>query len=72
MPFATAVDVVRSSSRYEPRAPAPSVLYQIVRVHFETFRAEASRVREGEGCPAKGDCAFNLRYVVDGEDRSQP
>ena len=51
MPFATAVDVVRSSSRYEPRAPAPSVLYQIVRVHFETFRAEASRVREGEGLP---------------------
>ena len=51
MPFATALDVVRPSSSYEPRAPTQSVLYQIVRDHFETFRAEAARVRAGEGLP---------------------
>ena len=43
--------MVQPASRYEPRAPAQSVLYQIVRDHFETFRAEAARVRAGEGLP---------------------
>ena len=43
--------MVRPSSTYEPRAPARGVLYQVVRDHFETFRAEAARVRDGEGLP---------------------
>ena len=39
------------SARYEPRRPAEGVLYQIVRAHFETFRAQAASLREGEGLP---------------------
>lgn len=43
--------MVRPSPRYEPRSPAQSVLYQIVRDHLETFRAQAARVCDGEGLP---------------------
>ena len=52
------LDVCRPASRYEPRAPAQRVLYQIVRDHFETFRAEAARVQEGEGLPRFIEAAF--------------
>ena len=34
---------------YAPRDPAQSALYQVVRDHFETFRAEAGSLRDGEG-----------------------
>ncbi len=44
------------SGTYAPRDPAASVLYQVVRDHYHTFRAEASQLREGEGLP---------RFVVD-------
>jgi Putative transposase/Transposase zinc-binding domain len=40
-----------ASSAYRPRIPAERVLYQIVREHFETFRAQAAGLREGEGLP---------------------
>ena len=40
------------SSSYEPRRPGASLLYQIVQEHWETFRAEAGRLRDGEGLPA--------------------
>ena len=43
--------VARPSDGYHPRAPAQSVLYQIVRDHLETFRAQAARVWEGEHLP---------------------
>ena len=36
------------SSAYRPRSPADVVLYQIVRDHFETFRAQAGALREME------------------------
>jgi hypothetical protein len=39
------------SGTYAPRAPAASVLYQVVRDHYETFRVEAARLRDGEGLP---------------------
>ena len=39
------------STTYEPRHPAQSLLYQIVREHFETFRAQAASLRDGEGLP---------------------
>ena len=39
------------SVEYTPRSPGGSVLYQIVREHFETFRAEAAHLRDGEGLP---------------------
>ena len=42
---------VRPSSAYTPRAPAESVLYQIVRDYFETFRADAARAHDGDGLP---------------------
>ena len=40
------------SPTYEPRQPDRGVLYQVVREHFETFRAQAARLRDGEGLPA--------------------
>ena len=42
---------VPRSSRYEPRSPAQGVLYQVVRDHYETFRAQAARVCDGAGLP---------------------
>lgn len=39
------------STTYEPRHPAQGPLYQIVHEHFETFRADTARVRDGEGLP---------------------
>ena len=39
------------SGAYAPREPAESVLYQIVRDHYETFRIEAACLRDGEGLP---------------------
>jgi len=39
------------STTYEPRHPEHSPLYQIVHDHFETFRAQAGRLRDGEGLP---------------------
>ena len=39
------------SVEYTRRDPDGSVLYQIVREHFETFRAEAVHLRDGEGLP---------------------
>ena len=39
------------SARYEPRRPAENVLHLIVQAHFETFRAQAASLRDGEGLP---------------------
>jgi hypothetical protein len=39
------------SGVYARRDPAASVLYQVVHAHYETFRAEAARLRDGEGLP---------------------
>ena len=41
----------RPSSAYAPKAPAQGVLYQVVRDHFETFRAEAARAHDRDGLP---------------------
>jgi hypothetical protein len=43
--------VAQPSSAYEPRDPTSSILYGIVRDHFETFRAHAASLRDGEGLP---------------------
>ena len=43
--------VAAPSTTYEPRCPAQTALYQIVRDHFETFRVQAARLRDGEGLP---------------------
>jgi hypothetical protein len=43
--------MARPSTAYEPRSPAQGVLYHIVHDHFETFRAQATSVRDGEGLP---------------------
>jgi hypothetical protein len=48
---ATALEVSQPTGIYEPRDPAQSVLYHIVRHHFETFRAQAASLRDGEGLP---------------------
>ena len=39
------------SAAYQSRHPAQGVLYQVVRDHFETFRAQAAGLRDGEGLP---------------------
>jgi hypothetical protein len=41
----------RPSPAYVPKAPAQRVLHQVVRDHFETFRAEAARVYERDALP---------------------
>jgi hypothetical protein len=41
----------RASGAYAPRGPAASVLYQVVRDHYEAFRVEAAGLRDGEGLP---------------------
>jgi hypothetical protein len=43
--------VALPSTTYEPRQPASGVLHQVVRDHFETFRAQAADLRDGEGLP---------------------
>lgn len=43
--------VALPSVEYVRRDPGGSVLHQIVRDHFATFRAEAAHVRGGEGLP---------------------
>lgn len=45
------VGVARSSDAYRPRRPGESVLYQVVREHLETFCAQSSTLRGGEGLP---------------------
>jgi hypothetical protein len=50
--------MARPSPAYEPRSPAHGALYQIVRDHFETFRAEAASLRDGEGLPRFVEHAF--------------
>jgi galactose mutarotase-like enzyme len=46
------------SSEYRPRSSADVVLYQLVRDHFESFRAQAATMREGEGLPLFVEHAF--------------
>lgn len=46
------------SGTHAPRDPATSVLYQVVRDHYHTFRAEASQLRDGEGLPRFVDDEF--------------
>ena len=48
----------RPSTAYRPRDPATSALYQVVRDHVETFRAQAASLREGEGLPRFVDEEF--------------
>ena len=38
-------------AEHTPRDPSASVLYTVVRDHFETFRAESTRLRGGDGLP---------------------
>jgi len=39
------------SAAYAPRDLGASVLYQVVRDHYESFRAESACLRDGEGLP---------------------
>ena len=43
--------VAQPSTTYEPGDPTSTVLYGIVRDHFETFRAQAASLRDGDGLP---------------------
>ena len=40
-----------ATASYEPRDPAQSILFQVVRDHFETFRQQVASLRDGEGLP---------------------
>jgi len=50
--------VALTSFVYAPRRPADGVLYRIVQTHYETFRAEAASLRDGEGLPRFVDQEF--------------
>jgi hypothetical protein len=43
--------VVTAPSSYHPRRPDALPLHELVRDHFETFRAQAARLRGGDGLP---------------------
>ena len=43
--------VASASSTYQPRRPERGALHQLVRDHFETFRAQAAHLRDGQGLP---------------------
>jgi hypothetical protein len=43
--------MARQSQPYAPRDAAAGVVFQVVRDHFETFRAHAAAMRAGEGLP---------------------
>lgn len=43
--------VASASSTYQPRRPEQGALHQLVRDHFETFRAQAAHRRGGQGLP---------------------
>jgi len=51
-------DVVSSSLSYRPRQPEQGVLHQIVRDHYETFRARVAQGRDGQGLPQFVERAF--------------
>jgi Putative transposase/Transposase zinc-binding domain len=50
--------VPSAPSVYQRRSPGDSVLYRIVRDHFETLRAQAATLRDGEGLPQFVEQAF--------------
>jgi hypothetical protein len=50
--------VASPSSSYQPRCPTAGTLYQIVRDHVETFRAQAASLREGDGLPRFVEAEF--------------
>ena len=47
----TWIGVASTPVAYQPRIPAQDVLYQVVRDHYGTFRAQAASIRDGEGLP---------------------
>ncbi len=49
--FAIHGGVSQPSATYAPRIPSYGVVYQVVRDHFETFRAQTRGLRDGEGLP---------------------
>ena len=51
MPRGAGTAITPRPRSYEPRCPAQGALYQIVRDHFEIFRAQAASLRDGEGLP---------------------
>ena len=44
--------MAQPSSAYDPRDPASTIVYGMVRDHIETFRAHAASLRDGEGLPS--------------------
>ena len=50
--------MARLSLAYVPRRAADSVLYQVVRDHYETFAAQAASWRDGDGLPRFIDDEF--------------
>jgi hypothetical protein len=62
----------RPSPACTPKSPAQGVLYQVVRDHFETFRAEAGRVDERDALPRFIEEEFRGFLRSDGRARGAP
>ena len=43
--------VASPSVAYQPRIPVRDVLYQVVRDHYESFRAQTANIRDGARLP---------------------
>ena len=56
--------VSQPSATYEQRMPSQRVVYQVVRDHFETFRAQAAGLRDGEGLPRSVEQAAFARSAT--------
>jgi Family of unknown function (DUF6586) len=50
--------MARASVAYAPRSPGGEALYRVVQTHFETFRAQAASLRDGQGLPRFVEQAF--------------
>jgi hypothetical protein len=49
-----------ASAAYRPRRPEQGELHQLMRDHFETFRAQAAAMRDGQGLPRFVEEEFRL------------
>ena len=63
-PLAISGVVAMASAVYRPRRPEQGELHQLIRDYFETFRAQAAAMRDGQGLPRFVEREFRARVVA--------